>query len=160
MLKKANETIATVRKDLVDKENARKQATDAKEKAEKAVAAVAEQIAKLPDGKPDAPLEKSQKDAQDQLKTATEAESTAQAAFKGREIHLKDAEVEAQNYSAAQARNKSAVAAANAAAVKAKEARKTRRRRMRPQPRNPRRPASSGRWPCVSRRIPRPSPPR
>lgn len=121
LLKKANETIATVRKDLVDKENALKQATDTKEKAEKAEAAVAEQVAKLPDGKPDASLEKSQKDAQDKLKTAAEAESTARAAFKGREIHLKDAEVEAQNYSAAQSRNKSAVAAANAAAVKAKE---------------------------------------
>ena len=37
LLKKANETIATVRKDLVEKQNALKQATDAKEAAQKAV---------------------------------------------------------------------------------------------------------------------------
>ena len=122
LLKKANETIATVRKDLVEKQNALKQATDAKEAAQKAVAAVADQVAKAPDGKPDAALEKSQKDAQDKLTAAALAESAALAAFKAREIHLKDAEVEAQNYSAAQSRNKSAIAAANAATAKAKDA--------------------------------------
>lgn len=122
LLKKANETIATVRKDLVDKENALKQAADAKEAAQKAEAALADEVAKAPGGKPDASLEKSQKDAQDKLRAAALAESAALAAFKARDIHLKDAEAEAQNYSAAQFQNKSAVAAANAAAVKAKEA--------------------------------------
>jgi WD40 repeat protein len=122
LLKKANETIATVRKELVEKQNALKQATDAKETAQKAVAAVADQVAKAPDGKPDAALEKSQKDAQDKHMAAALAESAALAAFKAREIHLKDAEVEAQNYAAAQSRNKSAVAAANAAVAKAKAA--------------------------------------
>jgi len=122
LLKKANETIATVRKDLVDKENALKQATAAKEKAQKAEAEAAEQVAKAPDGKTDASLEKAHTDAQDQLKAAALAESEAQAALKAREIHLKDAEVESQNYSAAQSRNKNAIAAANDAAVKAKAA--------------------------------------
>jgi len=122
LLKKANETIATVRKELVEKQNALKQATDAKEAAQKAVAAVADQVARARDGKPDAALEKSQKDAQDKQMAAALAESAALAAFKAREIHLKDAEVEAQNYLAAQSRNKSAVAAANAATAKAKDA--------------------------------------
>ena len=121
LLKKANDTIATVRKDLVEKQKALKQATDAKEAAQKALAAVADQVAKSPDGKPDPALEKSQKDAQDKLTAAAAAEGAALAAFKAREIHLKDAEVEAQNYSASQSRNKGDIAAANAAAAKAKD---------------------------------------
>lgn len=122
LLKKANETIASVRKDLVEKQNAVKQATDAKQSAQKAVAAVADQVAKAPDGKPTAALEKMQKDAQEKHMAAALAESAALAALKAREIHLKDAEVEAQNYMAAQSRNKSAVAAANTATAKAKAA--------------------------------------
>ncbi|WP_406696226.1 c-type cytochrome domain-containing protein [Singulisphaera sp. Ch08] len=122
LLTKVNETIATVRKDLVEKGNALKQATDAVESAKKDVAAVADQIAKAPEGKPDPALEKSQKEAQDKLMAATLAESAALAALKAREIHLKDAEVEAQNYSAAQSRNTSTVVAANAASAKAKAA--------------------------------------
>lgn len=121
LLTKASETIATVRKDLVEKEKSLKQATDAKETAQKAVAAAGE-VAKVLEGKPDPAIEKSQKEAQDKLMAASLAESAALAAFKAREIHLKDAEVEAQNYSAAQARNKNAIAAANAATAKAKEA--------------------------------------
>jgi WD40 repeat protein len=120
LLKKTNETIATVRKDLVEKQNALTQATVAKEAARKAVAAVADQIARAPGGKPDAALEKSQKDSQEKFMTATVAENAAIEAHKAREIHLKDAEVEAQNYTAAQSRNKLEVAAHNAATVKAK----------------------------------------
>ncbi len=122
LLKKTNETIATERKELIEKRSVLKQATAAKATAQKAVAAVANQVARAPDGKPDAALEKSQKDAQDRYMAADLAESTALAESKAREIHIKDAEVEAQNYSAAQTRNKSAIAAANAAAVKAKDA--------------------------------------
>ncbi|MDR3637881.1 MAG: hypothetical protein P4L84_29015 [Isosphaeraceae bacterium] len=122
LLKKTNDTIATVKKDVGEKQNALKQATHAKDAAQKAVAAVADQVAKAPGGKPDAALEKQQKDAQDKLTAAALAETAALAALKAREIHLKDAEVEAQNYAAAQSRNTSAVAAANAAAAKAKAA--------------------------------------
>ncbi|SIN79543.1 WD40 repeat [Singulisphaera sp. GP187] len=121
LLTKANETIATVRKDLVEKANALKQATDAKETAQKTVTTVADEVAKAPDSKPDATLEKSLKEAQDKLTAAALAESTALEALKAREIHFKDAEVEAQNYTAAQSRNKDAVAEANAATAKAKE---------------------------------------
>ena len=106
LLKKANETIATVRKELVEKQNALKQATDAKEAAQKAVAAVA---GRLPRHRTASPIPRSrrQKDAQDKLTAAAAAESLALAAFKAPEIHLKDAEVEAKNYSASQSRNKS-----------------------------------------------------
>ncbi len=119
-LKKVNETIANVRKELVEKDKALKSATEAKDAAQKAADAIAEQIAKA--GKPDPALEKQQKDAQDKLTAATAAESMAMAAYKALEIHLKDAEFEAQNFMAAQAKNQSAIASANAAAAKAKEA--------------------------------------
>ena len=123
LLKKANETIATGRTDLVEKQNALKRATDAKETAQKAVAVVGNQVAKAaPGGKPDAALEKVRKDAEEGLMAAIQAESAALAAFRAREIHLKDAEAEARSYSAAQSGNKSAVAAAVAAAEKAKDA--------------------------------------
>lgn len=121
-LKKANETIANVRKDLVEKQNALTKATNAKATAQKAVAALEAQAPKAPDDKPDAALETSRKGAQDKLTAATQAESAALAALKAQEIHLKDAEVEAQNYSAAQTRNASAVAAASAALAKANDA--------------------------------------
>lgn len=122
LLKKANETVATVRKDLAEKQDALKQATDAKEAAKRAADAIADQVAKAPDGKPDAALEKSHKDARDKLMAATLAEASALSALRAREIHLKDAEAEGRNYSAAQARNEAAVAAAGAAAAKAKAA--------------------------------------
>ncbi|WZO97071.1 c-type cytochrome domain-containing protein [Isosphaeraceae bacterium EP7] len=119
LLKKANETIATVRKDLVEKQNELKQTSEAREAAQNLVATVTDQIAKSPGGKPDAALEKSLTDSRMKLMAATLAESTSLASFKSRKIHLKDAEIEAQNYSAAQARNKSAVDAVNAALTKA-----------------------------------------
>ncbi len=105
LLKKTNETIATLRKDLDEKQNALRKASDAKAAARKAVAALA----------------KPGKDAEDKLTAAELAESQALAAFKAREIHLKDAEVEARNDAAAQSRNQNAVAAAKAAAAQAKE---------------------------------------
>ncbi|MDB5352902.1 MAG: domain, G-beta repeat [Planctomycetota bacterium] len=122
LLKKASESIEAVKKELVEKQNALKPATDAKEAAQKAATAVTDQVAKAPEGKPDAALVKLQKDAEEKLMAATLAESTALTAFKASEIHLKDAEAEAQNYSSARARNKTAVAAANAADARAKAA--------------------------------------
>lgn len=122
LLTKANENITNIKKDLVEKQNGLKQATDTKDAAEKALTAVMDQVAKAPNGKPDAALEKSIKEASDKVASATQAESVAQAAFKALEIHLKDAEIEAQNYSGAQSKNKSGIAGANEAAAKAKAA--------------------------------------
>lgn len=122
LLKKTNNTIATERKELLERKTVLKQATDAKATAQKALAAVVDQLARSPADKPGGALEKSRKDAEDRYTAANLAESAALAELKAREIHIKDAEVEAQNYSAAQSRNRSAIAAANAAAVKAKQA--------------------------------------
>ncbi len=122
LLKKTNETIASVRKELVEKEKTLRQAIDAHETARKAVTAVEVQVAKAAQVKPDAALEKSLRDARDKLAAAALARSAAQAAFKAIEIHLKDAEAEAGNYAAARTQNQSAVVAAGAAAAGAKAA--------------------------------------
>ena len=122
LLKKANDTIANVKKDLGDKRNALKQANEAKEAATKTVAEAQSKVAAVPKDKPDAALEASLKDAQDKLTAAATAEKGALAAVAAREIHLKDAEAEAQNYTAAAAKNASLIKSANEAAAQAKTA--------------------------------------
>ena len=122
LLNKANETIATVRKVLVEAETALKSASGAKVAAQNAADVVAGRVAQAPDGKPDAGLQAQQKDAQDKLVSAALAESAAMTALKASEIHLKDAEVEARNFTAAQSRNNGVLVAANAAVAKAKDA--------------------------------------
>ena len=105
LLKKANDTIANVKKDLGDKRNALKQAADAREAAAKTAAESA-----------------SLKEAQDKLAAAMVAEKVALSAVAAREIHLKDAEAEAQNYTAAAAKNASLIKSANEVAAQAKTA--------------------------------------
>ena len=68
LLEKANETIIAMKKALPEKEKAVKPAQEAKTAAQKALDDVAELIAKAPDGKPDAALEKQQKDAHEQTR--------------------------------------------------------------------------------------------
>jgi WD40 repeat protein len=119
LFKKATETIATIRKDIIEKQAAVKQANDSKDKSQQAVTTAAALVTKSA-SKPDPALQKSLKEAQDKFAAATMTESTALAALKAREIHLKDAEVESQNYKAAQSKNLTLIQAANNAAAQSK----------------------------------------
>ena len=122
LIKKANESIVAVKKELVERQGELKAATDARDAAQKVATASAERVAKAPEGKPDVAPLKSQKDADEKLSAVTKAESTALAAFKASEIHLKDAEAEAQSYAAAKTRNRSAFTTAAVAGARAKAA--------------------------------------
>lgn len=122
LLKKANETIATVKKVLPEKQAAVKPAQDAKATAQTAADAITAQIAKLPEGKTDAALEKQNTEAQAKLMTATTAETAALAAVKASEHHIADAEMEVKNITAAKAKNTALIAAANVAITAAKAA--------------------------------------
>ena len=85
------------------------------------MAAVADQVAR-PAGKPASRLKNRGKTRTISIRPRTWPRARRWRNARAREIHIKDAEVEAQNYSAAISRNKVAIAAANAAAVKAKDA--------------------------------------
>jgi WD40 repeat protein len=115
LLKKANETIVAVDKVLPEKQKAVKAAQEAKAAAQKAVGDVAALIAKAADGKPDAALEKQQKDAQDKLTAATMPETSALAALSAVESNVKDARTELTRITDAKAKNSKDIAAANAA---------------------------------------------
>lgn len=122
LLKKANETITDVKKILPEKQKAVPPATDAKLAAQKAADAVAALIAKAPEGKPEAALEKQRKEAQDKLTAALAAETSAIAAVTASEQHIKDAEAEVDHITAAKSQNSRAITAANAAITAAKQA--------------------------------------
>lgn len=122
LLKKANETIADVKKILPEKQKAVPLATDEKLTAQKAADAVAALIAKVPDGKADAALEKQKKEAQDKLAAALAGETSALAAVTASEQHIKDAEAEVDHITAAKAQNSQAITVANAAITAAKQA--------------------------------------
>ena len=123
LLKKANETIANVKKILPEKQKAVPPATEAKVAAQKAADdAAAALIAKAPEGKPDAALEKQNKEAQDKLMAAIMAETAALDAVTAAENHIKDAEAEVERITAHKTRNESGITAANAAIAAAKQA--------------------------------------
>lgn len=115
LLKKANETIVAMKKALPEKEKAVKPAREAKAEAQKALDEVAALIAKAPDGKPDAALEKQQKDAHEKLANTTMAETSAVTAFEAVENNIKDADEDVKRITDAKAKNTAAVAAANTA---------------------------------------------
>ena len=121
LLKKARENVAAVRTVLVENQKTLKSASEARDAAQKAADLVAEQVGKTPAGKADPGLQAKQKEAQDRLAAATLAEGAAMTASRASEIHLKDAEAEAQNYMEAQSRNSGVLAGANAAMAKARE---------------------------------------
>lgn len=121
LLKKANDTVASVRKILPEKQKAVPPATEEKLAAQKAADAAAALIANAPEGKPDAALEKQNKEAQDKLVAATMAETAAIGAVTAAENHIKDAEAEAERSTAAKNRNDNEITAANAAIALAKQ---------------------------------------
>ncbi|MBX7211863.1 MAG: hypothetical protein K1X78_26390 [Verrucomicrobiaceae bacterium] len=121
-LKKSNDAIAAGKKALPDKQKAVKPAQDAKAAAQKAAGDVTAELAKAPGGKPDAALEKKNKEAQDKLMAAVKAEETAVAAVKTAEDQIKDAEAEVKIVSDARTKNTKLTADAKAALDAAKQA--------------------------------------
>jgi WD40 repeat protein len=122
LLKKANDTISTVKTILPGKQSAAEAARAATAAAKKAVDDVAALVAQAVGGKADAALERRTKETQDQLMAAEMAESTAQAAVEASENHIKDAEAEVSHIAEAKSKNGDAFAAAAAAVSAAKEA--------------------------------------
>lgn len=120
-LKKSNDAIAAGKKALPDKQKAVKPAQDAKAAAQKVADEVAAEVAKAPGGKPDAALEKKNKEAQDKLMAAVKAEETAVAAVTTAEDQIKDAEAEVKIINDAKAKNVKLVADAKAALEAAKQ---------------------------------------
>lgn len=119
LLKKANETIAAVKKMLPEKEKALKPLNDAKGIAQKALDDVTALVAKA--GKPDAALQKQQTDAETKLAAATMAETSAMSALSAAQSNEKDAEAEVLRITEAKAKNVTDSAAAKAAGEAAKK---------------------------------------
>lgn len=122
LLKKANEIIVNVNKLLPEKRKAAQLATESKLAAQKAADDVTALIAAAPGGKPDAALEKQDKEARDKLAAAIKADTAALAAVTASEHHIKDAEGEVQHITTSKNRNSVAITAANAAITAAKQA--------------------------------------
>jgi len=120
LLKKAQETIVTMKKALPEKQKALKPVQDAKLAAQKAVDDVTAKVSQAGAAKPDAELEKQLKEAQDKLITATTAETSALAAVSAVESNILDAEADVARITASKARNSKAIAAANTASAAAK----------------------------------------
>lgn len=104
-IKKATETIASVQKDLPEKQTALKTAQAAKMIAQKAADDVTALVAKAPKAKPEAALEKQNKEAQEKLTAAAKVESMALSAVGALETHAKDAEAEVKNFTEAKGKN-------------------------------------------------------
>ena len=120
-LKKSNDAIAAGKKALPDQQKAGKPAQDAKTAAQKAADDVAALVAKAPDGKPDAAMEKQNKEAQEKLMAAIKAEEAAVAVVKTAEDQIKDAEAEVKIINDAKTKNVKLVADAKAALETAKQ---------------------------------------
>ena len=121
LLKKANDTIVAMKKALPEKEKAVKPAQDAKAAAQKELDDLAAQIAKTPDGKADAALDKQQKDAQAKLASTTMAETSALAAHAATQSNIEDAETDVKRITETKAKNTADLASANAALEAAKK---------------------------------------
>lgn len=121
LLKKANDAIVEMKKLLPEKEKAVKPTQDEKAVAQKAVDEVLALIAKAPEGKADAALEKKLKDAQEKLAPVAMKETSALAAVSATENNIKDAEADVKRITDSKAKNTELLAAANAATEAAKK---------------------------------------
>jgi len=113
--KKARDAIATAKKAIEEKKKALPAAQTEKTTVDKEVAEVQALIAKAPDGKPDAALEKKLKEAQDKQTKAVKAESDAVAAVKTAEGQASDAEAEVKIIEDAKGKAAQTIAAAKKA---------------------------------------------
>jgi len=121
LLKKANDTIVAMKKALPEKEKAVKPAQDAKSAAQKELEEVVALVAKAPDGKPDAALDKQQKDAQAKLASTTMAETSALAAHAATQSNIVDAETDVKRITETKAKNTADLTAASTAIEAAKK---------------------------------------
>jgi WD40 repeat protein len=119
LLKKANEAIVAMNKVLPEKQKALAPAREAKAAAEKAVSDAKERVAKAPNGKPDAALEKELKDAQEKAQTVGMTEISALAAVSAAESNIKDAQAEVTRITESKTKNGKDLAAANDAISRA-----------------------------------------
>jgi WD40 repeat protein len=117
LLKKANETIVAMKKLLPEKQKALLPTQAALTTARKAAE---EAAAKVSEGKADAALDKTPKEALDKLAAATMAENSAQAAVDAANNNITDAEAEVKRITATKAKNVVDLAAANVAITAAK----------------------------------------
>ncbi len=115
LLKKANDTMATMKKLLPEKQKAITTAVAATAAASKAVAVLKAQTQQLTAGKVDAALDAKLKKAEDALITAQTAETSAVAASAATESNLKDAEDEATRIAESKSRNSGLMASATQA---------------------------------------------
>ena len=122
LLKKAEDAIVAMTKALPVKEKAIKPEQDAVAVEKKKVDEARAVIAKAPEGKADAAMEKALKAALDKLITAETAESSAVAAFAAVQSNITDAKAQVERITASKAENAKSVAAANAAMTTAKTA--------------------------------------
>jgi len=122
LLKKANDAIVAMKKVLPEKQKAVQPAKDEKATAQKVVDEVLALIAKAPDGKPDAKLEKQSKGAQEKLAPFVTKEISALAAVSATESNIKDSEAEVKRITDAKATNGRDLAAIKAASASAKTA--------------------------------------
>jgi WD40 repeat protein len=120
--KKATEAVAAGKKALPDKQKAVQPAQMAKSTAQKAADDVAALVAKAPGGKPDAALEKQNKEAQEKLMAAVKAEELAASAAKIADEQIKDAEAEIVIIADAKSKNTQALANAKKALETSKQA--------------------------------------
>jgi len=113
VVKKSNSTIETVKKGLAEKEKAVADAKKPQETAQKAVDALAPQLAAA-DGKPTPELEKQKQDLEQKLKEATEKATAAQGILQKAQNHLKDATADLERAKESIAANTKAIETATA----------------------------------------------
>jgi len=122
LLKKANQTIESVKKALPEKQKAVPPAKEAREAAQKEIERVEALVKAAPNGMPDAALKKQEKDANDKLAATLKAETTAVFAVTAAEHQASDANAEIARIQASKASNHQTLADMNAKLKDAKDA--------------------------------------
>jgi len=122
LLKKANQTIESVKKTLPEKQKEVPPAKEARETAQKEIERVEALVKAAPNAMPDAALKKQEKEAQDKLATALKAETTAVFAVTAAEHQASDANAEIARIEASKVANDQALADMNAKLKESKDA--------------------------------------
>ena len=122
LLKKAGQTIESAKKGIPEKQKAVPPAQQARELAQKELERVETLVKAAPDGMPDPPLKKQEKDAQEKLAAALKAENTAVFAVTAAEHQIADANAEIERIQASKESNDRALLEWNAKLKESKEA--------------------------------------
>ncbi|MGY8640843.1 MAG: WD40 domain-containing protein [Verrucomicrobiales bacterium] len=121
LLQKAKDAIVAMNKKLPVNEKAIKPTEEARAAEQKKVDEAKSVIAKAPEGKTDAAMEKALKAAQDKLITAVTAENSAVAAFKAVQANITDSEAQVKRITETKVKNAKNIAASKAASEAAKK---------------------------------------